>query len=200
MPHTPLATTRPPALALPGPGVAQEGTLSPLSPPGCEPGSFGEGCRQRCDCEGGAPCDPVTGHCLCPPGRTGATCELGESGAPRRGDGHRLCWGALGCAPLSARPAPRHWSGCSGVPAQSSCLGCQGHTLSPGHPQSPRGGGWSSGEAPVKQEGDLPELSARGGGPCCVRGPPWPPRPPPGRSPVLTPVPVRAHRARGTEA
>lgn len=116
MPHTPLAPTRPPALALPGPGVAQEGTLSPLSPPGCEPGSFGEGCRQRCDCEGGAPCDPVTGHCFCPPGRTGATCELGESGAPRRGDGHRLCWGAPAaqcpglCAPLCpSRPSALEW-------------------------------------------------------------------------------------------
>lgn len=60
--------------------VGQEGMQSPLSPHlGCELGSYGEGCGQQCDCKGAAPCDPVTGLCLCPPGRTGATCDLGES-------------------------------------------------------------------------------------------------------------------------
>lgn len=61
--------------------------LSPLPPPGCESGSFGEGCNQQCDCEDGVPCDPITGHCLCPPGLMGATCDLGESGIPL-GGGH----------------------------------------------------------------------------------------------------------------
>lgn len=76
----PLPALNPRSLAPSHLGMGQEGTLSPLSPPGCEPGSFGEGCHQRCDCDGGAPCDPVTGLCLCPPGRSGATCNLGESG------------------------------------------------------------------------------------------------------------------------
>lgn len=54
------------------------GTLSPLPPPGCKPGFFGEGCRQRCSCSKGVPCDAISGLCLCPPGRTGATCDQGE--------------------------------------------------------------------------------------------------------------------------
>lgn len=33
-------------------------------------------CRQRCSC-GEAPCDPKTGQCICPAGKTGATCEQG---------------------------------------------------------------------------------------------------------------------------
>uniref|UniRef100_A0A663MES8 Multiple EGF like domains 6 n=1 Tax=Athene cunicularia TaxID=194338 RepID=A0A663MES8_ATHCN len=40
----------------------------------CQPGSFGVNCEQRCSC-GEAPCDPKTGQCICPAGKTGATCE-----------------------------------------------------------------------------------------------------------------------------
>lgn len=54
------------------------GTRSLLPPPGCQPGFFGDGCQQQCDCQKGVPCDPASGLCLCPPGRTGATCDLGE--------------------------------------------------------------------------------------------------------------------------
>ena len=36
-------------------------------------------CGQSCDCVGEAPCDPSTGRCLCPPGRTGQRCEKGRS-------------------------------------------------------------------------------------------------------------------------
>ncbi|OXB82515.1 UNVERIFIED_CONTAM: hypothetical protein H355_000773 [Colinus virginianus] len=45
-------------------------------PPGCASGHFGERCQHRCDC-GGAPCDPATGKCLCPPGKTGDKCDIG---------------------------------------------------------------------------------------------------------------------------
>lgn len=42
----------------------------------CSAGSYGEGCRLTCDC-GGAPCDPVTGQCICPAGKTGDSCQEG---------------------------------------------------------------------------------------------------------------------------
>lgn len=51
--------------------------ISPLST-GCGAGTYGEGCQQLCDCAGDAPCDPATGRCLCPPGKTGPTCGSGE--------------------------------------------------------------------------------------------------------------------------
>ena len=69
----------------------------PVPLPGCEPGSFGEGCGQQCDCELGVPCDPVTGHCLCPPGRTGTTCDLGESGYRLVGAGVWVSVGGIDC-------------------------------------------------------------------------------------------------------
>lgn len=45
---------------------------------GCEAGRFGLSCEQSCDCAGEAQCDPLTGRCLCPPGRTGQRCEKGR--------------------------------------------------------------------------------------------------------------------------
>ena len=42
----------------------------------CQSMSYGEGCRLTCDC-GGAPCDPVTGQCICPAGKTGHSCHQG---------------------------------------------------------------------------------------------------------------------------
>ncbi|EPQ20494.1 Multiple epidermal growth factor-like domains protein 6 [Myotis brandtii] len=41
----------------------------------CSPGMFGDNCQHLCDCESKISCHPVTGKCLCPPGRAGARCE-----------------------------------------------------------------------------------------------------------------------------
>lgn len=43
---------------------------------GCDAGRFGRDCAELCECDG-APCDPTTGQCLCPPGKTGEHCEKG---------------------------------------------------------------------------------------------------------------------------
>lgn len=65
------------------PGVGEEGSCewglrSLLLPPAeCPAGTFGLNCSGSCSCRG-APCDPVTGQCLCPPGRTGDDCGAGE--------------------------------------------------------------------------------------------------------------------------
>lgn len=47
----------------------------------CEPGFFGAGCEQPCDCPGGGSCDPRTGECSqrCPAGLHGDKCQLGET-------------------------------------------------------------------------------------------------------------------------
>ena len=152
-------------------------TLSPLPPPGCEPGSFGEGCSRQCDCEDGVPCDPVTGHCLCPPGLTGATCDLGESGVPLgggRGGGSlsgastvltepHLCHG-VAWAPGPTRPSAGH-------PARSSCSGLSRPVLPSGPHLSPRiasplGVGCRPRERPQLdgKETRQPPRRARGGG------------------------------------
>ena len=47
------------------------------SPTECPAGTFGVNCSGSCSC-GGAPCDRVTGQCLCPPGRMGNACGEGE--------------------------------------------------------------------------------------------------------------------------
>ena len=38
---------------------------------------FGDNCHQLCDCERESSCHPVTGKCLCPPGKTGGRCDAG---------------------------------------------------------------------------------------------------------------------------
>lgn len=43
---------------------------------GCDAGRFGHDCAELCECDG-APCDPTTGQCLCPLGKTGEHCEKG---------------------------------------------------------------------------------------------------------------------------
>lgn len=44
--------------------------------PACPSGRFGENCHLHCECGGGS-CDPTTGRCLCPAGKTGASCQQG---------------------------------------------------------------------------------------------------------------------------
>lgn len=41
----------------------------------CEQGSFGPDCAHICDCDENTPCDPVTGKCLCGPGKMGSRCD-----------------------------------------------------------------------------------------------------------------------------
>lgn len=57
---------------------SQEWPPSPFLPAACPHGRFGPGCAYVCGCGQGAACDPVTGSCSCPPGRTGVHCEHGE--------------------------------------------------------------------------------------------------------------------------
>lgn len=52
--------------------------LTRVPPPACPPGFHGMGCKQACECQQGAPCDPVSGQCLCPTGFQGQLCEEGE--------------------------------------------------------------------------------------------------------------------------
>ena len=44
----------------------------------CAAGQYGEHCSGQCLCQNGGSCDSETGQCSCPPGWTGAACELGE--------------------------------------------------------------------------------------------------------------------------
>lgn len=72
-----------PILSYPPSGVdwaGREGkpaTLTASSPAACPQGRFGPNCTRVCGCGHGAACDPVTGTCLCPPGRAGVRCERG---------------------------------------------------------------------------------------------------------------------------
>lgn len=43
----------------------------------CEPGLFGAGCEERCQCVHGASCHHVTGQCQCPAGWRGKLCDKG---------------------------------------------------------------------------------------------------------------------------
>lgn len=52
--------------------------FTPLCYSVCEQGTFGVNCSEACDCGDGARCDPVTGACVCGPGKTGARCDTGE--------------------------------------------------------------------------------------------------------------------------
>ncbi|KFO74322.1 Multiple epidermal growth factor-like domains protein 11, partial [Cuculus canorus] len=40
----------------------------------CPDGTWGPGCNRSCDCARGAPCDPQSGTCRCPPGWQGPRC------------------------------------------------------------------------------------------------------------------------------
>lgn len=55
-------------------------TYLPLST-ACPQGRFGPSCAHMCACGHGAACDPVSGACICPPGKTGVHCEDGELSA-----------------------------------------------------------------------------------------------------------------------
>ncbi|XP_059717186.1 N-acetylglucosamine-1-phosphodiester alpha-N-acetylglucosaminidase isoform X2 [Haemorhous mexicanus] len=41
----------------------------------CAPGSFGQSCSQKCQCQHSSSCDPVHGACSCPAGFYGTSCE-----------------------------------------------------------------------------------------------------------------------------
>ncbi|CAM9906362.1 unnamed protein product [Lampetra planeri] len=73
----------------------------------CEqPGSFGRGCRELCDCGHAEQCDRVTGRCLCHNGWTGVRCD--SACAPGR-------WG-----PNCSRTCGCH-NGASCRPADGAC-------------------------------------------------------------------------------
>lgn len=96
-------------------GSSVWGWLRPFLPPSaeCPAGTFGVNCSGSCSCRG-APCNRVTGQCLCPPGRTGDDCGAGE-------------WQA--CSLVPSRPCdarlwvwPRPWA-MFGEPSPGLCLG-----------------------------------------------------------------------------
>ena len=45
---------------------------------GCPPATYGDHCEEKCDCEDDVPCDALSGECICPVGKTGSKCEIGE--------------------------------------------------------------------------------------------------------------------------
>lgn len=45
----------------------------------CEPGLFGAGCEERCQCGHGATCHHITGECQCPAGWRGKLCDKGTN-------------------------------------------------------------------------------------------------------------------------
>ncbi|KAI4815416.1 hypothetical protein KUCAC02_005562 [Chaenocephalus aceratus] len=61
-----------------GPGSAVRGVLQVFTEKKCQLACpslrYAESCRLTCGC-GGAPCDPVTGRCICPAGKTGDSCH-----------------------------------------------------------------------------------------------------------------------------
>ena len=44
----------------------------------CDSGMYGKECSGTCNCSAQKSCDPITGNCLCPPGRSGERCDEGE--------------------------------------------------------------------------------------------------------------------------
>jgi len=44
----------------------------------CSAGQHGQDCDETCDCRGSS-CDPVTGRCDCAAGKTGESCQQGNS-------------------------------------------------------------------------------------------------------------------------
>lgn len=87
-----------------GEGVSQG--PPPLPPAACPRGRFGAGCAHVCRCGPGATCDPVTGTCTCPPGRTGAHCELGECPRPHSHGRSRGPRRVHTCGLCRPRPGP----------------------------------------------------------------------------------------------
>ncbi|PIO56150.1 laminin EGF-like protein, partial [Teladorsagia circumcincta] len=41
----------------------------------CPSGHFGANCEEVCECENGATCDPISGHCSCQAGWRGRKCS-----------------------------------------------------------------------------------------------------------------------------
>lgn len=57
--------------------------LSPCNPAifllECNQGQFGSNCANTCDCDGDTPCHPVSGRCLCVPGKMGTRCDISKN-------------------------------------------------------------------------------------------------------------------------
>lgn len=151
------------------------------TPAECPAGTFGVNCSGSCSC-GGAPCNRVTGQCLCPPGRTGGACGEGEwqarlgpsppcahlSGAPPRpsqapAPGPAACWAG---APLRAvavtRPSRSHSRARGPVPCQTPGKAL-GRLTGGGGARLPRG------PLGAGLPGDLPGVRARS----CLRARDW---------------------------
>lgn len=45
---------------------------------GCPSGYYGKDCAKMSTCGEGGQCHPVTGRCICSPGRMGLSCEQGN--------------------------------------------------------------------------------------------------------------------------
>uniref|UniRef100_A0A8C3QRL3 EGF-like domain-containing protein n=1 Tax=Cyanoderma ruficeps TaxID=181631 RepID=A0A8C3QRL3_9PASS len=86
-------------------GQPRLGAWGTFPVPGCPPGFHGEGCRERCDCEHGAGCDPATGRCRCPPGLRGERCHTGcKEGTYGEGCQHLCdCPSDVPCDPATGR-------------------------------------------------------------------------------------------------
>ncbi|KAF4798530.1 N-acetylglucosamine-1-phosphodiester alpha-N-acetylglucosaminidase [Turdus rufiventris] len=70
----------------------------------CAPGSYGESCSQKCQCQHGSSCDPVHGACSCPAGFYGSSCEhAGQCLASQKKSNEKFslsesAWVSLSCA------------------------------------------------------------------------------------------------------
>ena len=63
----------------------------------CPSGSYGSGCKKKCECYNGAGCDPLNGNCHCKPGYQGSKVRVGGQVGPITGNHislfqcHELC-------------------------------------------------------------------------------------------------------------
>uniref|UniRef100_A0A8B9MBH2 EGF-like domain-containing protein n=1 Tax=Accipiter nisus TaxID=211598 RepID=A0A8B9MBH2_9AVES len=96
--------------------------LKVFLPPGCPAGRYGKDCARACSCGEGATCHPVTGDCVCPPGKAGPTCEH-----LWRWAGKFLCLG---------RSCPNHGTVCAPAATASCPAGCEKHRYGVGCQQT----------------------------------------------------------------
>lgn len=53
----------------------------------CPRGTWGIQCKEKCNCTEDVPCNPVSGHCICPPGLRGQMCNESSCPGDRWGPG-----------------------------------------------------------------------------------------------------------------